>query len=800
MADVLVTGIKIGDMPLKGTVSGNEKLPTGDVGDLAVTPNQIKDFTIEQGNLVNQEQLDDAVESLEQTSSGLAGRVLTLENRTSNINNTSDLDKPVSNATQAALELKADKSAVDASLDLKANKADVYDKTQTYNKAEVDGKITGIQHNSLQGRSVAGAHPASAITDSSGQTQQQINDAQAQLRTKAVQAVESIADLLLVSSPFQGQTINVKSYLSGNNVGGGVFFWDSTSVLADNGVTVFAVSGVTTGRWIRSNDMHITPYHAGAVDGVDSSNALDRFASFVNSDAGKTRIRVVGDFRISRPWPFNFTGQESIDWDLKLTAAGAMRYMIALKGTGTEHKGTITVVGTGAVGTYTSMTVEYGVVLNGVQSSKLPSIRAFQFKYFGVVQDENGLIGFPVTAPAYHNNTNFEFGGVISARDCGCSQATSWSNLPTAYTFSNPVHTGTTGTAAQRTTVTVSDLPYDANLVSNPVYAIINDIVYKVESTDYANKTVALFPWMETSEPTSGSIKFVFGGALFNQGSNSGPTKVGLVDAIRCGSGIHDGALYGVNAFSVTTQFCGFGAIVGNSGMSIGPQSSCYLGFYTESVYRNVVFIGSGSAEVLNRYGAFAGVPFLNCERLSANNRNGDFGAFADVDGWKRFYMPHSTDNMLQGAYFKGKRRNQDNAASAMSMSPANIVPRLYKKNSWTINLVEDDLANRTKGLDDGMIGFIGTGTNGAPTGTFTFNPPSGWTVNGGSSAAFSSFSGPAVFTCYWEIATKNILVQPLTQKTTLQADSTATDVATLKTDFNALLAKLKAAGLMSTT
>ena len=30
------------------------------------------------------------------------------------------------------------------------------------------------------------------------------------------------------------------------------------------------------------------------------------------------------------------------------------------------------------------------------------------------------------------------------------------------------------------------------------------------------------------------------------------------------------------------------------------------------------------------------------------------------------------------------------------------------------------------------------------------------------------------------------------------QVDSVATDVATLKTDFNALLAKLKAAGLMS--
>lgn len=125
MADVLVTGIKIGDMPLKGTVSGNEKLPTGDVGDLAVTPNQIKSYTIETGNLVNGSQLDDAIKSVEQSASGLAGRVSTLENKTSHIDNTSDLNKPISNATQAALDLKASKVYVDSALALKADKNQV---------------------------------------------------------------------------------------------------------------------------------------------------------------------------------------------------------------------------------------------------------------------------------------------------------------------------------------------------------------------------------------------------------------------------------------------------------------------------------------------------------------------------------------------------------------------------------------------------------------------------------------------------------------------------------------------------
>lgn len=48
-------------------------------------------------------------------------------------------------------------------------------------------------------------------------------------------------------------------------------------------------------------------------------------------------------------------------------------------------------------------------------------------------------------------------------------------------------------------------------------------------------------------------------------------------------------------------------------------------------------------------------------------------------------------------------------------------------------------------------------------------------------------------------VTADGVLSLNLTPATT-QADSTATTVATLKDDFNALLAKLKAAGLMAST
>lgn len=571
--------------------------------------------------------------------------------------------------------------------------------------------------------------------------------------------VETIDELRLLNSANDGDTVYVKSYTAGKNVGGGVFLWDSVSTAPDNGVNTFAVTGTTTGRWVRDSSIVINPYHAGAVDGTDSSDALDRFAAFVLSDAGNSLVEVVGNFNISRPFPFDYTGQiNTMHWDLELKALNGMRYMIALKGGGIQHNGSIRLVGTGSVGNYSSMTVEYGAVFNGVASSNLPFIRTSLIKYYGVIQDQDGVIGIAGT----HNNTTITMNGV-SGRDCGCTQGSAYSNHSASYTYSNPVHTGTSGAASQRTIIDVTGIPYDSGLISNVAFAVINNITYRIESTDFENSKISIFPWMETSEPLTGSIKYIFGGAFYNGGNNSGPTNIKSIDSIRCGIGFHDACLYGATATSITTQFCGVGVLIGGSASSLSPQTSIYIGVYTEAVYRNLVYIGSGSSTIINRYGAFVGEPFVNSERIVANNRTGDYGANADTFGWSRISMPASYPNQLAGQYYKGRANNRNDAtASAISLSVNDLLVRTYKRNSSTINLQDNTLSNKTKGLDDALINFIGTGPNSSPTGTFTFNPPSGWTVNGSVSAAFTGFSNPVMFACYWEMVTKNIIVKDL--------------------------------------
>lgn len=68
----------------------------------------------------------------------------------------------------------------------------------------IAAKLELITHNELAGRDMAEAHPASAILDSSGKTQQEINES-------SVYTIESISEMLALDSTFQTRTIRMKA-------------------------------------------------------------------------------------------------------------------------------------------------------------------------------------------------------------------------------------------------------------------------------------------------------------------------------------------------------------------------------------------------------------------------------------------------------------------------------------------------------------------------------------------------------------------------------------------------------------
>ena len=97
--------------------------------------------------------------------------------------------------------------------------------------------------------------------------------------------VANIAALKLRAGAFDNQRVFVSEYNSGTDVGGGSFVWNSISAAAANDVTVFAVTGVTTGRWVRDWSV-LAPEMAGMVGDNTTNNdaAIARLIAFAKID------------------------------------------------------------------------------------------------------------------------------------------------------------------------------------------------------------------------------------------------------------------------------------------------------------------------------------------------------------------------------------------------------------------------------------------------------------------------------------------------------------------------------------
>jgi hypothetical protein len=103
--------------------------------------------------------------------------------------------------------------------------------------------------------------------------------------------LSTVAELKLAVGKEQGDKAFIGGYYADGDGGGGDFYWDAVSVEADNGGTIFQVTGTTTGRWKRiyGSSQRFEWWGADRNGIVDSTlkiiEAIEHFSCFDTSNA-----------------------------------------------------------------------------------------------------------------------------------------------------------------------------------------------------------------------------------------------------------------------------------------------------------------------------------------------------------------------------------------------------------------------------------------------------------------------------------------------------------------------------------
>ena len=295
-------------------ITGEEKLPTGGNGNYSISLDSLADYTKTKKDLADNTSVDSKVNGVRQELNTHIGDLLNPHQVTKgqiglgNVDNTADADKPVSNSTQAtiisAVAPKADKTYVDNQLTLKANKVDVYTKAETYTKQEssdlvnnsISTALTPVNSSlELAKRGIANRYDSSLAYNSGervvltngdivkstidGNTNNPNSDMAGWLNIGNTGEVESIADLMSLQNPKDGDVVYVKGYYTPTNFaltqpykGGGTRIYVESRKTENDGF--LCING-----WVlQIANNTVTPEQAGAkCDGVtDDSAAINK--------------------------------------------------------------------------------------------------------------------------------------------------------------------------------------------------------------------------------------------------------------------------------------------------------------------------------------------------------------------------------------------------------------------------------------------------------------------------------------------------------------------------------------------
>lgn len=387
-----------------------------------------------------------------------------------------------------------------------------------------------------------------------------------------------------------GARVDVSGYYTNNDGGGGVFYWDENSVVADNAGTVIQKTGLTTGRWIRLFSGSVNVKWFGAKGTLDTSN--DDTVAFQRAvNTGFHVFVPAGEYYLSAPITNPSIATEHLDISgeyfrsTRINAkAGFTGYM--LKPSKSYNIQDVTIIG------ILGQSGVYGIGCNDVNSQGTAILKRVAVYYtdeaisFGGEYEHSIGLTYEDIYVQFFLNAGINLGGITGTASSGESNfaltriaVTNAAMLPTVYASS--VSVDTPNSTTDRITWTGTVPPYgflvlrSANGTTNWHVPPNWNTIYGFTSLTFDATKVAAETWTyKVVRNTIGinvrRAKAIFGGSIQSEYSGVGQVyndiTGGCIDAVYYENRDPISSPYNPNPSLAGMAFIGVNGMSVNSG------------------------------------------------------------------------------------------------------------------------------------------------------------------------------------------------------------------------------------------
>ena len=328
--------------------------------------------------------------------------------------------------------------------------------------------------------------------------------------------------------------------------------------------------------------------------------------------------------------------------------------------------------------------------------------------------------------------------------DCGIRETVTATNI---------VNNGSTNSAAQSTSLDISDFEDFVEEGDLLLFGTGADITAHYIRSRTGNN-ISVFPWIE-GIVNNDDVKLCTGGGVYTIAGDSSLIHIDKLDGFRCGILFKNHALYLATVGTLHGNGIGVGYTIGrdNNAAIGGGVSNYYLeggGNIDMTFVESSIAITGHTISSINE--VISTVPMVNCGGANPGRKETINTSFlSDIDGADYGVTEQGPNNQL---------------ASSTSITVSNKTKEVksYLRNDGTIFLDPSLSMTRNTGIDLIEVICLGTSASSSPTTEIKIEPSAdavtaGWTVNGVAALSILTPANAFKVTVYLEVANLNMLV-----------------------------------------